>query len=71
MAARMGTKTPTREQPMADQSVDSLRKRLGPVPAISAEDQSRRFLAAASVPDRDNSDEQLQAWREDAKPKRS
>jgi hypothetical protein len=70
-AAIMARKKPAGEQPEVDQRVDSLRKRLGPAPAISAEDQSVRFLNAASALDSDKADEQFQAWRDEVKRKRS
>ncbi len=58
------------ERPVVDENVDSLRKRLGPASAISAEEQSRRFLAAASAIG-DKAYEQLEAWQDEVKRNRS
>jgi hypothetical protein len=59
------------EQPAADQSVDSLKRRLGPAPEISVEEKSRRFLQAAGVLDCDEAEEHFRAWLAEVERSRS
>jgi hypothetical protein len=66
----MARMRPAGEEP-ADSHFDSLRKRLGPTPAISAEDQSRQFLEAAISLGCDEGDEQPQAYRDELERSRS